>query len=106
MTQQSTSNWSSKGGRWLVTIRLRAEVNNQRQKWPMTRALTVTQQLSMTKVGVRGGQQCNNQPTTGKQWLVTRPPEGSGRRLAAKTAGNKICSATRRHMTTNLENER
>jgi hypothetical protein len=43
----------------------------------------------MTKAGGGGGQQCNNQlikrAAKSKQWLVTRPPEGSGCQLVAKS---------------------
>jgi hypothetical protein len=69
------------GGGWLQD-HLRTAVDNWQQKRPATRALVVTRQCAMLKVGSSSGQQCNNQPTTGGAkgggWLVLRPLEGCG----------------------------
>ncbi len=87
---QPLSREAKAGGDWQQK-HLRAAVNNWRQKWPATRASTITQQREMYQVR---GNQHKQQPTIDRnsisgRRLATILPEGSGQWLAAKVAGNE-----------------
>ncbi len=82
MMQQPTNNRSSKGKWWLVTSPSEGSGRRLAVKAACDKSVDGCTRVCDDKASSNGGQQPNSQPTMGaakgKQWLVTRQPEGSG----------------------------